>query len=364
MNNRCLIGLSEELIPTPALVIDGSILEKNIKTMMDYLARVGISIRPHSKTHKSPMIAHMQMEAGAVGLCCATVGEAEAMAYSGLKHMFITSQVVGNEKVRRVANLARNNEIMVAVDSMENLEELIAAAENLGVTLGVLVEIDVGMERCGVRKIEQAVQLAQWAYQAEAIAFRGVFGYEGQAVLIEDRNKRAEVGQAGNRILVDAAEIIRNAGIPVEIVSAAGTGTFNIAAEFKGITEIQAGSYLFMDGTYGKLGLPFEQSLTVLTTVISRPTSEVFILDVGMKGISVERACPTVQNTSGLEILNLSEAHAKGVIIDNACDLQLGEKIHLVPSHCCSTVNLYDEMYVVRDGMVEAVWPITARGPY
>lgn len=364
MSNRCLIGLSQDLIPTPALVVDAILLEKNIQTMKDFLENSGVAIRPHSKTHKSPMIAHMQMDAGAIGICCATIGEAEAMAYSGLKHILITSQIVGIEKVRRLVNLGRRTEIIVAVDNLENLEQIIQESQKIGVTIGVMIEIDVGMDRCGTRSLEQTILLAQLAYVSPSIVFKGVFGYEGHAVFIEDRGKRTDTGQAGNSYLVEVAEKIRKKGIPVEIVSAAGTGTYDIAGVFAGITEIQAGSYLFMDGTYEKLGLPFVQSLTVLSTVISRPTPEIFVLDVGMKGISIERALPKVQYHNNLEIVKLSEAHAKGFGTSGSINLQAGEKVHLIPSHCCTTVSMYDEIYVVRNGLVEAIWPVTGRGPY
>ena len=364
MSNKCLIGLSADLIPTPALVIDANLLEKNIQKMQSFLKNSGVAIRPHTKTHKSPMIAHKQMDAGAIGICCATIGEAETMVYSGLKHILITSQVFGIEKVRRLVNLGRSAEIIVAVDNEENLEQIIQESSKIGVKLGVMVEIDVGMDRCGTRSIDQTMLLAQLAYDSPSIEFKGVFGYEGHAVFIEDRGKRTETGQKGNSFLVQVADTIRERGIPVEIVSAAGTGTYDIAGVFPGITEIQAGSYLFMDGTYEKLGLPFEQALTVLSTVISCPTPEIFVLDVGMKGISIERSLPKIQHHDDLEIVKLSEAHAKGIVGLGSLNLKAGQKVHLIPSHCCTTVNMYNEMYVVRNGFVEALWPVTGRGPY
>jgi D-serine deaminase-like pyridoxal phosphate-dependent protein len=362
MKEERLIGLPLDSIPTPALVVEVDTMEKNIEAMRRYLAKTPCSIRPHAKTHKTPAIGHIQMKAGAIGQCCATIDEAEAMVTGGLDHIFLASQVVSPDKIRRLVGLAQQAEVIAAVDDEANLENLSEAVRGAGHLLGVVVDIDVGMGRCGVQSIERAVELARKAYGAAGIAFRGVFGYEGHAVAIKNRDERTRVGRKANAYLVKAAETIRGAGIPVEIVTAGGTGTFDIAAEYPGITEIEAGSYIFMDSSYSKLDLPFKQSLTVLTTVLSRPTEDRVVFDVGMKGISVERAMPIVQNHRGIEIQKLSEAHATGEITDSAVNPRPGERYNLIPSHCCTTVNLYDVMFGVRDARVEAVWPITGRG--
>ncbi len=359
-----LIGIPENQVPTPALIVDVEVMEKNIETMMNHLSTTSAALRPHSKTYKSPTIAHILRRAGAIGQCCATVGEAETMVYSGLDGIFIASEVVGPEKIRRVVSMAHYTDIMVAVDSVDNLSELSAAAVAGGVTVGVLVDVDVGMGRCGVRTIEAAVELAKKAHKAKGIALRGLFGYEGHAVMITDRGKREETGRAANAYLMQAVKAVEERGIPVEIVTAAGTGTFDIASRHPGITEIEAGSFVFMDTTYSLLDIPFKQAIFVLATVLSRPTDDVVVLDVGMKGISAERSCPVVRENGALEILRLSEAHAGGKLTGRNFDPEPGDKLHLVPSHCCTTVNLYDEMVVVRDGKVEAVWPTPARGPY
>jgi D-serine deaminase-like pyridoxal phosphate-dependent protein len=359
-----LVGVPEDQVPTPALIVDVRVMQKNIEAMMNHLATTDASLRPHSKTYKSPTIGHILMRAGAVGQCCATVGEAEAMVYAGLDGIFIASEVVGAAKIRRVISLARYADVMVAVDSAENLADLSAAAVDGGVRLGVLVDVDVGMGRCGVRSVEDAVLLAEKAHKAKGIALRGLFGYEGHAVMILDRGKREETGHAANACLMQAVKAVEERGIPVEIVTAAGTGTFDIASRHPGITEIEAGSFVFMDTTYSQLDIPFEQSLSVLSTVLSRPTDDTVILDVGMKGISAERSCPVVRENEALEIQRLSEAHAGGKLTGGGFDPKPGDKLHLVPSHCCTTVSLYDEMVVVRDGTVDAVWPTLARGPY
>ncbi len=362
MKSKSLIGESVEAVSTPALVVDLAVMEQNIEAMMSYLATTSCSIRPHAKTHKTPAIGHVLMKSGAIGLCCATVREAEAMVAGGLGHIFVASEVVSGDKIRRLVELTRQAELIVAVDSETNLANLSEAARGERNKLGVVIDIDVGMGRCGVQSIEQAVELARRAHGSQGIALRGVFGYEGHAVGIQDRAERTDVGRKANAYLVEAADALRSAGIPVEIVTAAGTGTFDIAAEYSGITEIEAGSYIFMDSSYGELDLPFKQSLTVLATVLSRPTEDRVVFDVGMKGISVERQMPILQNERGITIQKLSEAHATAQITDSAVDPKLGQRYHLVPSHCCTTVNLYDAMYAVRDGRIEDVWPIAGRG--
>ena len=364
MENTYLVGQPESSIPTPALVLDAPAFERNMDRMAAYLAGKNVRVRPHAKTHKTPMIGHLQMRRGAIGLCCATVGEAEAMVYAGLDHILITSQSVGEDKVRRTAAMARYADVMVAVDSLDNVRDLSREAASIGVRLGIIIEVDVGMGRCGTRSAEATVELARAASSLPGLVFRGLMGYEGHAVFIGSREERTAAGERANSGLVETAEAVRKAGIPVEIVSAAGTGTYDIAGEYAGITELQTGSYIFMDLTYAKLGLPFEYALTVLATVISRPVPETVILDCGMKSISVEREMPRALDREGLEVLKLSEEHAKAQMDPANPSPRPGERVKLIPSHCCTTVNLHDRIFVVREGRVEAVWPVAARGAH
>lgn len=361
MSVQYLIGLPVEQLPTPALVLDVAAFTRNLEKMHGYLRQVKTNIRPHVKSHKTPAIAHLQMKAGAIGLCCATIGEAEVMVYSGLDNILIANEIIGEVAIRRTINLARHAKIMVVVDELANVRDLSAAARQYGASLDVLVDLDVGLGRCGARSLDQLIELAKAVDRSPGLSFRGVFGYEGQVQFITDGEERLRQGRAANELLVQAAKAISGIGLNVEIVSGAGTGTYNIAAEFPGITEIQAGSYIFMDGTYQKLGLPFEQSLTVLSMVVSRPADDLAIFDVGLKGISPERFNPAILGHAGLiEVKKLSEEHANAQLLSNI-DPRPGDKMHFVPSHCCTTVNLYDYMYVTRDGIIEAIWPIAAR---
>jgi D-threonine aldolase len=249
------------------------------------------------------------------------------------------------------------------VDDRENIKNLSAVARQYGVNVDVLVDLDVGLGRCGARSIEQLVELAREVENSKGLRLKGVFGYEGHVQFIPDRAERTRQGRASNDLLVKAAKELSGLGMNIEIVSGAGTGTYDIAAEYPEITEIQAGSYIFMDGTYQKLGLPFEQALTVLATVVSRPADDVAVFDVGLKGISPERFNPSVKgcnNEKSITVQGLSEEHAVTILSGNV-DPRPGDKMHFVPSHCCTTVNLYDSMFVTRNGVVESIWPITAR---
>jgi len=362
VNTQYLVGMPVDQIPTPALLVDIEAMERNMETMANYLARVGTSLRPHAKTHKTPAIGHMQMRAGALGLCCATVGEAEVMVYSGIPNVLIANEVVDALSLRRSVNLARQAQVMMIVDDRQNVRNLSAVAQQFGVRVDVLVDLDVGQGRCGARSLEQLVELAREVNRAKGLQLKGVFGYEGHVQFIPDRAERTRKGQAAGDMLVAAAKELKSLGMNIEIVSGAGTGTHDIAAEYPEITEIQAGSYIFMDGTYQKLGLPFEQSLTVLATVVSRPADEVAVFDVGLKGISPERFNPSVQGSSGsaIEVSSLSEEHAV-TRLSGGVDPRPGDKMHFIPSHCCSTVNLYDSMFVTRNGTIEAIWPVAAR---
>lgn len=360
MSRQYLIGLPIAEIPTPALVLDIEVFTRNLENMSNYLSRVKTNIRPHVKTHKTPAIAHLQLSAGAIGICCATIGEAEVMAYAGVGNILIANEVIGEVAIRRCVNLARHANIMVVVDEPANVRQLSTAARQYGSSVDVLVDLDVGLHRCGARNLEQLIELAQGVSKSPGLNLKGVFGYEGHVQFVRDREERVRRGREANEMLVNAAETIAGMGMNVEIVSGAGTGTYDIAAEFPGITEIQAGSYIFMDGTYQKLGLPFEQALTVLSTVVSRPTADSVIFDVGLKGISPERFNPSVLGfEDAIEVYDLSEEHASAHL--RSGDPRPGDKLHFVPSHCCTTVNLYDFIHVVRDGRVEAIWPVAAR---
>ena len=272
-------------IPTPALVVDLSAMERNIRTMADYFAARSCKLRPHFKAHKTPAIAKRQLAAGqCTGLTCATVGEAEIAVREGLtRDVLIANEVVGPGKAARVAALAKQSDIIVAVDTEYGLDDIARAARDAGVEVGVLVDVNVGLPRCGAAPGEPSVTLAKRVEATDGVRFRGFMGYEGHVVAIEERADREERTQRAMERLLSTASMARDAGLRVEIVSGGGTGTYDITGALEGMTEIQAGSYVLMDTAYAKLDIPFEKAFTVLGTVLSRPRPEQCAADNGHK---------------------------------------------------------------------------------
>lgn len=356
------IGIHKSEIDTPALIIDLDAMEANIRLMSEYFKGRSAALRPHAKTHKCPIIAHKQIAAGAIGITCAKLGEAEVMAASGIRNILIANQIVGKEKIERLAALARHSDIIVAVDAASNLKDLSEAARAFDSTIGVVVDVDVGMGRCGTRSVDATIELARLAVSLKNVRFRGVMGYEGHCVFIQDKAERVLKCHHANAILVEAAEAIRHAGIEVEIVSGGGTGTYDITGEYPGITEIEAGSYVFSDQRYSGVVGGFRPALTVLTTVISRPEKDIVITDAGLKSVTSEFGMPVLKDVQGAELIKLSEEHGK-IHLDNASlDIKPGDKLEIIPSHGCTTINLHDFYFGVRGDRLETVWNIAARG--
>lgn len=350
-------------IPTPALVVDLPAMNRNIERMAKFCASGGALLRPHFKAHKTPEIARRQLAAGhCTGLTCATVGEAEVVAREGLTDsILIANEVVGPGKAERVARLAGQADVIVAVDTEYGLEDIARAARAAGTTVGVLVDVNVGLPRCGIAPGEPALALAKLVEGTEGVELRGVMGYEGHLVAIEDRAEREErTGKAMERLLT-TARLVREAGLPCDIVSGGGTGTYDITGRMEGMTEIQAGSYVLMDTAYAKLDVPFELAFSVLGTVMSRPRPDQCATDNGHKSASVDHGLPLVKGVEGASVMFLSDEHAS-VRVPEDCPLQVGDMLELWPGHIDPTVNLHDVMYAVEGDEVVGVWPITARG--
>jgi 3-hydroxy-D-aspartate aldolase len=345
-------------IETPALLVDMDALEWNIRVMADFMKGRRVRLRPHFKTHKSPAICHMQLAAGAKGICCAKLGEAEVCVTNGVPDVLIANQIVDPAKIARLAGLARSAKVTVCADNAANIADLSAAAVRAGSTLHVLVEVDVGMDRCGVKTGEEALDLARKVTGSPGLVFEGIQAYEGHLVQlpkIEDR-------RAGVRKMQDTIGTVKtlmeNSGLPVTEISGGGTATYNITGDNTIWTEIQAGSYVFMDTSYDEMHLPFRESLSLLATVIHTHPGRA-VTDAGMKVCSTDHGQPSVKGHPGLEV-KANEEH--GIIPDPAGALRYGQKIEYLPSHCCTTVNLHDRYYCVRGGNLEAVWPIAGRG--
>lgn len=367
-------GMAYADIDTPALVIDLDAFERNLKRMADAVAKAGVRLRPHAKTHKSPIIGLKQMALGAVGVCCQKVSEAEVMVLGGVPDVYVSNEVVGQRKLDRLAALARQARVMVAADNEAAIEGLAAAATRAGVKLRVLVEINVGANRCGVEPAEPAVALAQQIARQKSLHFAGLQAYQGRAQhlrTIEER--RAAIAEAieMSRRTVD---LLKRSGLECEVVGGAGTGTYDLEAASGIYNELQAGSYIFMDADYarnkkadGSRYDTFEHALFVLATVMSTPVAERAVIDAGLKSFSFDCGVPEVSGLAGAVYERPSDEH--GNLNLAACNERprLGDKILLIPGHCDPTVNLHDWYIGVRglgtpDARVESVWPVAARG--
>ena len=348
-------------IPTPALVVDVRALERNIRRMAAFFESRACKLRPHFKAHKTPEIARRQLAAGScTGLTCATVFEAEIAAPLS-NDILIANEVVGADACLRVAALARRVTVTIAIDSTTGLDEISKAARESGVEVGALVDVNVGQNRCGVSPGGEAVALAKRIVDARGVKLKGLMGYEGHAVGIAGRAERETAVRRAMERLVSTAAMFVDAGLPTPIVSAGGTGSYDISGALEGITEIQAGSYALMDTDYGKLGLPFEQALFVLGTVISRPVPERCVADSGHKSCTKDHGNPSVKDIPGATVLTLNDEHAT-IAVPSDCTLKVGDRIQLLPSHIDPTMNLHDVVYALEDGIVIGVWPVAARG--
>jgi D-serine deaminase-like pyridoxal phosphate-dependent protein len=362
------VGQSLDEVETPALVVDLDAYERNLDRMAASLAGRAVSLRPHAKTHKSPVIALEQMARGAVGVCCQKVGEAEALVAGGVPDVFVSNQVVGAGKIARLAALAGRARIAVCVDDARNVADLSAAAAAAGVTLRVLVEIEVGMGRCGVAAGEPAQVLAAQVAECPGLEFGGLQAYHGSAQHIRTVAERRAAVRRAAEIAAETADLLANAGLPCPAISGGGTGSLPFDLELGVLTELQAGSYVFLDADYARNeraeslpGGQFEHSLFVLATVMSRPAPARAVTDAGLKAIAFDSGLPVVWHREGVRYAAPSDEHGTLEVSDGAA-LGYGEKLLLVPGHCDPTVNLYDWYVGIRGNRVERVWPVASRG--
>ncbi|HEY3079794.1 MAG TPA: DSD1 family PLP-dependent enzyme [Chloroflexota bacterium] len=358
------IGTPLAELDTPSLLLDLPAFERNLERMAAFSRRTGVAVRPHAKAHKSPLVARKQLDLGAIGITCSKLGEAEALVAGGVtRGLLVSSEVVGARKIARLIALAHHAELLVVVDDPDNAGDLAAAAGAAGLTLDVLVEVNVGQERCGVLPGAPAAELAERVAGLSGLRFRGLQGYEGHLQQIRDLGERRARCDAAMERLIETRRAVESRGLAVEIVSTAGTGTHEIAAAHRGVTEVQPGSYVWMDSSYVRVeGTPFESALTVLTSVVSRQRPGQAIVDAGWKSVSTDAGNPAVKGRDGLAYTPAGDEHGRLTAAEAAAPPSLGEKLELVPSHCDTTVNLYDRFVCLRDGRVEAVWPIAARG--
>jgi D-serine deaminase-like pyridoxal phosphate-dependent protein len=355
------VGIQKKDIDTPALVIDLPIMEENIVRMAQFARNQGVNLRPYIKTHKSPILARKQMRAGAVGVGCATIQEAEMMANAGIKDILIGNQVMGPVKIARLMNLAKKADTAVAVDSYSNVDELSAMAKASKAKVRILVELDVGAHRCGIQPGEPALKLAQYVAKAPGLEFCGFMGYESHLQLIADPEEKLARVKKEVGALVETANMAKAAGLNVKIVSASGTLTYKQTGSLPGITEIQPGTYIFMDARYYALQTDFRCALTVLTTIISHPADNYIIVDAGHKALSSDGGMPEVKDLPGAKLVRMWEEHGKIELSQPMPELKVGDKVEIYPSHVCTTVNLHGKYFAIRNDRVEAVWETFTR---
>ena len=371
--NDDLIGIEDAgaLLQTPALVIDLDRLERNIAKMAEHAKRHGISLRPHAKTHKSADIAKLQIAAGALGVCCAKLGEAEALAERGVGAILITSPVVTERGIARLMALnARMPDLMATTDNAEVAARLAAAAKASGKKLNVIVDIDPGMGRTGIRPGDGAIALVKQVAESDGLEYRGLQCYAGQVQHMESPNERRDKSLSAMRELGELRDALTKAGLKPGILTGGGTGTFDIDPDARVLTELQVGSYIFMDRQYNDVWekpgerIPFETSLFVQTTVISANRDGLATTDAGFKSFATDAGSPVIESGAPPGANYFFFGDEQGGIIYASADRRLkpGDSLRCVVPHCDPTVNLYDRYHAMRGTMLKAVWPVDARG--
>ncbi len=345
-------------IATPALLVDLDAMEFNLRWMAESFVGKSAKLRPHFKNHKIPLLAWKQLRAGAIGITCATVREAEILVHHGIDKILIANEIAGETKCEQLAELSRHASVVVAIDNRTGVRDLARAQRIRKTQIEIVVDIDIGLGRCGVKPGEAAVDLARFAV-AEGLQCRGVMGYEGHLQAMPQSPDRDDLVCAGDKSLVDSAALIESAGIPVSIISTGGTGTYSVCGNYPGVTEVQAGSYLLMDTIYLNRGASFQRSLTVLTTVISTRGPGHAVVDCGVKAMSGERGLPVVKNIPGVQVKAMHAEHGLIEIEANsAARLEVGQQIELWVHYSDATINLHSSLYGVRHGKIEEVFQI------
>jgi 3-hydroxy-D-aspartate aldolase len=363
------IGTHLDDVDTPALLVDLDAFERNLDKLAAAAKDMGVRLRPHAKTHKSPVIARHQMARGAVGVCCQKVSEAAAMVEGGVPDVLVSNEIAGERKLARLAALAREARVGVCVDDPDGVAAVSAAAQRYGATIDVLVEVNVGANRCGVPPGAPALALAEQVARSAGLRFRGLQGYQGAAQHIRSFEERRAAVAAAVAKAKETRDLLRRHGLECDDIAGAGTGTYAFEGTSGVYTELQAGSYIFMDADYvrnydehGKPLSAFEQSLFVYATVMSRPSPERLVVDAGFKALSFDSGPPTFADRPDVTYTDGSDEHGTARVASTNQPLAIGDKVRLIPGHCDPTVNLYDWYVGYRKDRVVALWPI-ARGP-
>ena len=358
------VGDKLSSLDTPSMIVDLDLMESNIKKLMDKFLPTGLHIRPHLKTTKSAILATKLVRAGAKGGCVAKVSEAEAIATAGFDDLLITCEIIGAPKVRRLVELYRNHQnIRIVVDSKVGASAINEALENANIDqpISVLIDLDVGLHRTGVQPGD-ALPLAHYIDGLKHLRLIGLQGYEGHLQHLHDKQDRRNRCLESMRILTDTADSLRNAGFNIEVVSTGGTGTAEFCALIPGVTELQPGSFIFMDTDYrNAVGTFFSNSLTILSTVVSKQGPRAVTIDSGLKSLTTDSGlaeCKDSRYTYGV----LGDEHGSLVWEEGTPPLSVGDRVEMIPSHIDPTVNLHDFYYAHRSGMIEEIWAVDSRG--
>jgi len=362
------VGDPLDALDTPAMIVDLTLMEENIARLMQRLRAKQVHVRPHLKTVKSPDLARIMLAAGAIGGCVAKVSEAEVMAQAGIDNLLITTEIVGKPKLQRLINLVQQHpRIKVVVDSVAGAQALNQAMRDANIEIDALLDLNVGQNRTGVTPGEEVLALAQQIRKLSNIHLVGVQGYEGHLQHVHDAEERAQRCRQAMLVLTETAAQLRAEGFPIAIVTTGGTGTAEICADCDGITEVQPGSFIFMDTDYrNALGPTYANALTILSTVISQPAPTRAVVDAGLKSLSIDSGMPEPQGLKGIKYLPGGDEHGILTWTDSAesapLPLEVGERIEFIPSHIDTTINLHDDYYAYRNGIVEGIWPVATRG--
>ncbi len=362
-SSRDLIGQSKLELDTPALLVDLDVMEANIARIVATCRAHGVAWRPHSKAHKTPEIAQMQIAAGAIGVTCAKLGEAEVMAAAGIRDILIANQIVGSIKIGRLTRLTERADPIVCVDSLENLGELDAAFASAGKRLRVAIEVNIGMNRAGVEPGPPVVALAHAIAKCRSLTFVGLAAWESQATTIVDPIEKERTVRDAVARLTASARACTAAGYAVTVVSCGGTGTFPYCAQQPGVTEVEVGGAIFSDMHYlTNYHVDFTPALTILTTVTSRPTPTRIVVDAGRKSMSGDAAMPAPRGLPPVSLVKLSAEHTKIELEEPNAAPKIGDKIEFIVGYSDTTVHLHEEIVGVRDGRIASIWRVAGRG--
>jgi D-serine deaminase-like pyridoxal phosphate-dependent protein len=362
--NLPALGCTKDDLDTPALCVDLDVMEANMVSMVTACRENGVDWRPHSKCHKSPLIAQKLIDAGALGITCAKLGEAEVLAAGGVTDILIANLIVGPKKVARLVEVRRKADPIVCVDHTEQAEAFSEAMAAAGLALRVILEVDIGLERVGVAPGEPSVALAKRVHELPGLTLAGIMGYEGHLLRLEPGEDKRNQIHAALRILAETKAAMEAAGLPCEIVSCGGTGSFKYSVEAPGITELQAGGGVFMDAFYrhGCFVTDLDYALTVVASIVSRPAPDRAIIDAGRKTMDANAHVPLVVGRDDIEVQALSAEHGALTLQPSAQNLKIGDRLEIIPGYSDMTCVLHDHFLGFRDGKLEVIWPLEGRG--